>query len=101
MRDFFVLDTIDMAPRSDMATMEHPIYSLSTVPERRRLNYQNGDVRVEIIPSSIGLPTVFDKDIVIYCISKLMQAKNQGEEIKQHVRLTTHDLLVGDQPPDQ
>ena len=93
-RDFFVLDTIDMAPRSDMATMEHPIYSLSTVPERRRLNYQNGDVRVEIIPSSIGLPTVFDKDIVIYCISKLMQAKNQGEEIKQHVRLTTHDLLV-------
>ena len=93
-RDFFVLDTIDMAPRSDMATMEHPIYSLSTVPERRRLSYQNGDVRVEIIPSSIGLPTVFDKDIVIYCISKLMQAKNQGEAIKQEVRLTTHDLLV-------
>lgn len=93
-RDFFVLDTIDMAPRSDMATMEHPIYSLSTVPERRRLSYENGDVRVEIIPSSIGLPTVFDKDIVIYCISKLMQAKNQGEAIKQEVRLTTHDLLV-------
>lgn len=93
-RDFFVLDTMDMAPRSDMATMEHPIYSLSTVPERRRLNYENGDVRVEIIPSSIGLPTVFDKDIVIYCISKLMQAKNQGEAIKQEVRLTTHDLLV-------
>lgn len=93
-RDFFVLDTMDMAPRSDMATMEHPIYSLSTVPERRRLNYVNGDVRVEIIPSSIGLPTVFDKDIVIYCISKLMQAKNEGEAIKQEVRLTTHDLLV-------
>ncbi len=83
-----------MAPRSDMATMEHPIYSLSTVPERRRLNYEHGDVRVEIIPSSIGLPTVFDKDIVIYCISKLTQAKNRGETIKQEVRLTTHDLLV-------
>lgn len=93
-RDFFVLDTMDMVPRSDMATMEHPIYSLSTVPERRRLSYQNGDVRIEIIPSSIGLPTVFDKDIVIYCISKLMQAKNEGKAIEQHVRLTTHDLLV-------
>lgn len=77
-----------------MATMEHPIYSLSTVPDRRRLHYVNGDVRVEIIPSSIGLPTVFDKDIVIYCISKLMQAKNDGEAIKPEVRLTTHDLLV-------
>lgn len=94
MRDFFVLDTMDMVPRSDMATMEHPIYSLSMVPERRRLQYVNGDVKVDIIPSSIGLPTVFDKDIVIYCISKLMQAKNEGEEIKQEVRLTTRDLLV-------
>lgn len=94
MRDFFVLGTLDMAPRSDMATMEHPIYSLSTVPERRRLNYHNGDVKVEIIPSSIGLPTVFDKDIIIYCISKLKQAHDRGEPIAQTVKLTTHDMLV-------
>ena len=94
MRDFFVLGTLDMAPRSDMATMEHPVYSLSTVPERRRLNYQNGEVRVEIIPSSIGLPTVFDKDIIIYCISKLKQAHDRGEPIAQTVKLTTHDMLV-------
>lgn len=93
-RDFFVLDTLDLVPRSDMATMEHPIYSLSTLPDRRRLSYANGDVRVEIIPSALGLPTVFDKDIVIYCISKLMQMRNNGEEIGRCVRLTTHDLLV-------
>lgn len=93
-RDFFVLGALDMAPRSDMATMEHPIYSLSTVPERRRLQYENGDVKVEIIPSSIGLPTVFDKDIIIYCISKLKEAHDRGEPIAQTVRLTTHDMLV-------
>jgi plasmid replication initiation protein len=93
-RDFFVLGTLDMAPRSDMATMEHPVYSLSTVPERRRLHYENGDVKVEIIPSSIGLPTVFDKDIIIYCISKLKQAHDRGEAIVQTVKLTTHDMLV-------
>ena len=93
-RDFFVLRTRDLAPRSDMATMEHPIYSLSTVPERRRLNYQNGDVKVEIIPSSIGLPTVFDKDIIIYCISKLKLAHDHGEPICPTVQLTTHDMLV-------
>lgn len=93
-RDFFVLDTLDLVPRSDMATMEHPIYSLSTKPERRRLTYANGDCRIEIIPSSVGLPTVFDKDIIIYCISKLMLARQRGEEIKPTVRLTTHDMLV-------
>lgn len=93
-RDFFVLDTLDLLPRSDMATMEHPIYSLSTLPDRRRLSHANGEARIEIIPSSIGLPTVFDKDIMIYCISKLMQLSNAGEAIGPCVRLTTHDMLV-------
>lgn len=93
-RDFFVLDTLDLVPRSDMATMEHPIYSLSTLPDRRRLTYTNGETRIEIIPSALGLPTVFDKDILIYCISKLMQMRNNGEDIGRRVRLTTHDMLV-------
>jgi plasmid replication initiation protein len=93
-RDFFVLDTLDMVPKSDMATMEHPIYSLSTKPERRRLSYTNGECKLELIPSSLGLPTVFDKDIMIYCISKLMRMKNDGEEFGPVVRLSTHDMLV-------
>ena len=93
-RDFFVLDTLDMVPKSDMATMEHPIYSLSTKPERRRLSYTNGECKLELIPSSLGLPTVFDKDIMIYCISKLMRMKNEGEEFGPVVRLSTHDMLV-------
>ena len=70
MRDFFVLDTLDMVPKRDMATMEHPIYSLSTVPERRQLSYSHGDCKIELIPSSLGLPTVFGKEIMIYGISK-------------------------------
>lgn len=93
-RDFFVLDTLDLVPRSDLASMEHPIYSLSTLPDRRRLSYSNGEARIEIIPSTLGLPTVFDKDIMIYCISKLMQMRNNGDAIGPCVRLTTHDMLV-------
>jgi Replication initiator protein A len=93
-RDFFVLDTLDTVPKSDMATMEHPIYSLSTKPERRRLSYTNGECKLELIPSSLGLPTVFDKDIMIYCISKLMRMQNEGKEFGPVVRLSTHDMLV-------
>jgi plasmid replication initiation protein len=93
-RDFFVLDTLDMVPKSDMASMEHPIYSLSTKPERRRLTYTNGECKLELIPSSLGLPTVFDKDIMIYCISKLMRMQNEGKEFGPVVRLSTHDMLV-------
>ena len=94
MRDFFVLDTLDVVPRTDMASMEHPIFALATHADRTPIRYDNGGARVEIIPSAIGLPTVFDKDILIYCISKLVQMKNAGQAIGPCVRLTTHDMLV-------
>lgn len=93
-RDFFVLDALDVAPRSDMASMEHPIFSLSTKPETRPLKYKHGDNSLEIIPSVLGLPTVFDKDVLIYCISKLIDMQNNGQSIGPCIRLTTHDLLV-------
>ncbi len=93
-RDFFVLDALDVAPRSDMASMEHPIFSLSTKPETRSLKYRHGDNSLEIIPSTLGLPTVFDKDVLIYCISKLVAMQDDGRDIGPCIRLTTHDLLV-------
>ena len=93
-RDFFVLDVMDVIPRSDMASMEHPIYSLSPRPDLRELSYVHDDQKIEIMPGRRGLPTVYDKDILIYCISKLMAMRNAGQEIGPTVRLTTHDLLV-------
>ena len=93
-RDFFVLDALDVSPRSDMATMEHPIFSLSTKPETRPLKYTHGENSLEIIPSVLGLPTVFDKDVLIYCISRLIAMQNEGRQIGPCIRLTTHDLLV-------
>jgi plasmid replication initiation protein len=93
-RDFFVLDILDVTPRSDIASMAHPIFSLSTKPETRILRYKQEDTIVEIHPSTKGLATIYDKDVLIYCISKLMHRKNNGEAIGPVVRITTHDLLV-------
>ena len=93
-RDFFVLDILDVTPRSDIASMAHPIFSLSTKAERRILRYKHEETIVEIHPSSKGLATIYDKDVLIYCISKLMHRKNNGESIGPVVRITTHDLFV-------
>ena len=77
-----------------MASMAHPIFSLSTKPDTRILRYAHDDVAIEIRLSSKGLATTFGKDVLIYVISKLMHMRSQGEEIGQVVRVTTHDLLV-------
>lgn len=92
--NFFLCDIFDALPKNDMASMEHPLFSLSTRPDRRILSYTHNGVEVTVVPSVKGLATLFDKDILIYCISQLMAAINAGREVSRHVRLTAHDLMV-------
>jgi plasmid replication initiation protein len=91
--DFFVCDAMDAAPKGDMASMEHPIFSLSTKPDHRVRRYEHGAVFIEIQPSVHGLATVHDRDILIYCISQLMTAVNAGEPLSPVVRFKALDLL--------
>ena len=91
--DFFVCDVFNAAPKGDMASMEHPIFSLSTKPDHRVRRYEHGDCYVEIKPSSDGLATVHDRDVLIYCISQLMVAVNANRQVSQVVRFKAYDLL--------
>ena len=92
--DLFICDVLDAIPKDDMASMEHPIFSLATKPDTRILRYEHRDVSVEITPSMRGLATIHDKDILIYCVSQLMAKKNAGEPISQTLHLNAHELLV-------
>ena len=67
--DLFICDVLDAIPKDDMASMEHPIFSLATKADTRILRYEHRNVVVEIAPSVRGLATIYDKDIPIYCIS--------------------------------
>ncbi len=92
--DFFVCDILEALPKDDMASMEHPVFSLATRPDLRVLAYAHNGVEITVTPSVKGLATLFDKDILIYCISQLMAALNAGRPVSRHVSLRAHDLLV-------
>jgi plasmid replication initiation protein len=92
--DFFVCDVFDASPKDDLASMEHPIFSLSTRPDRRILSYSHNGVSVDVTPSVRGRATIHDKDILIYCMSQLMAAMNAGRTISRTLHLRAHDLLV-------
>ncbi len=93
-RDFFILDVSDAAPKDDMASMEHPVFSLSVKPDMRELEYRHDNKRVVVVPSGKGLATIMDKDIVLFCISKLVRELNEGNEISPWVELTAHEAMV-------
>ena len=94
-RDFFIADIFDSLPfKDDMATMEHPLFSLSTKPDKRALTYTQAGSTIEIQPSYWGLPTIFDKDVLLYVGSQMMDRINRGETPPKTIRLSLHDLLV-------
>lgn len=93
-RDFFIADLFDVIPKSDLASLEHPLFSLSTRPDRRILSYAHNEAEITVVPSVRGLATIHDKDILIFCVSQLMAALNQGREISRTVTLKAHDLLI-------
>lgn len=92
--DFFVCDVFAASPKDDLGSMEHPIFSLSTRPDRRILSYEHNGTSVQVVPSVKGRATIHDKDILIYCISQLMAAINAGQQTSRTLQLKAHDLLV-------
>ena len=91
--DFFICDVFDTY-KDDAASMEHPIFSLSTKPDHRMLMYEYKGNTIKIKPSYTGLATIHDKDILLYLTSSLMGAKNNGRAISKRVRFTAYDYLV-------
>jgi plasmid replication initiation protein len=92
--DFFLCDIFDAIPKDDLASMEHPLFSLATRPDRRILSYAHNGTEITVTPSVRGLATIHDKDILIFCISQLMAALNAGRAVSRTVQLKAHDLLV-------
>ena len=92
--DFFVCEIFDALPKDDLASMEHPLFSLSTRPDRSILNYHHNDVVVEVTPSVKGRATIHDKDILIYCVSQLIAAMNAGQQVARTLHLRAYDLMI-------
>lgn len=90
---FFTCDVFD-AFKDDIASMEHPVFSLSKTPEHRMMVYERDGVTIRIKPSYTGLATIFDKDILLYLAGSLMNAKNHGLVISKTIRFTTYDYIV-------
>jgi hypothetical protein len=77
-----------------MGSMEHPIFSLATKPDLSLREYEHKGVKVTIAPSVLGLATIHDKDILIYCISQLVAKLNSGAPLNKTLHLKAYDLLV-------
>lgn len=93
-QDLFICDVGDAVLKDIMQHMEHPFYSLSKKPETKIRRYEHNGNWIEITPSVKGQATIYDKDILIFCVSQIMAKLNRGEPIAKRVRITSRELLI-------
>lgn len=91
--DLFICDVADAVLKDVMPQMEHPFYSLSKKPETTIRRYEHNGQWLEVTPSVKGLATIYDKDILIYCISQIMAKLKRGEQVSKRVLINSHELL--------
>jgi len=92
--DLFICDVADAVLKDVMPQMEHPFYSLSKKPETAIRRYEHNGQWLQVTPSVKGLATIYDKDVLIYCISQIMAKIKAGEPVSKRVQINSRDLLV-------
>src|ERR1700678_1442968 len=88
--DLFICDVADAALKDLIPQMEHPFFSLSKKPDTAIRRYEHNGNWLEIVPSVKGLATIYDKDVLIYCISQMIEKLKRKEAVSQRVRITTY-----------
>jgi plasmid replication initiation protein len=102
-QDFFLCDMFDYALKDDGASMEAPIFTLSTKPDLSVWHWKSkdGNRTVTVTPSVQGRATQFDKDVLIYVVSQMTEALNREREDAKNrtVRFVVYDYLVSTNKP--
>lgn len=93
----FVGDFLSWNPKGDRHTMEHPFFSLSKRKDTKPRHYESpdGKAKVTIMPTGYGLPTIWDKDLLIYASTLIREAMNRGDlgEENRPIRIETWNFL--------
>ena len=79
--------------KGERASMAYPFFALSKGRRMKPLVYQDSNVSIEIRPSSTGLATIYDKEILLYVASLMVEKMNEGREPGLEFTFTAHDFL--------
>lgn len=95
--DLFVVMNMasDWPIKDDVSTMEYPMFTLSKIPVKTIREYSRGGKVFRIIPSVLGAPNIFDKDLMIFLVSSIVKASNDKVQHSKRIRFNVTDFLKG------
>lgn len=91
--ELFLCNLSDWNFKDDIISMESPVFSLTKNIHNEVKTYNNNDKFIKIIPTAKGSPTIFDKDLLLYVSSQIIEAMNQKLPVSRTVKIKTTDFL--------
>lgn len=76
----FVADFLTWNPKGDRHSMEHPFFSLSKRRncQQRVYTSPDGKAKITVSPTTVGMPTIWDKDLLIYAATLIREQIVRG-----------------------
>ena len=91
--DLFVADLVDVPVKGERETLSLPFFSLSK-GKRSRMTYERGGVTVDVsAPPQYGIATIWDSDVLLWCASEIIAARERGRETSPRLSLRPYELL--------
>lgn len=98
-RDFFISDLIDYSPKDSTEMMERPFFSLAKKKRNKPIHYESPDGKLWITVKAhpeYGMATIWDADILIWCISRLVAERDAGKnDPRAIIETTPYEVLKG------
>lgn len=91
--DLFFETIVDTPLRDDRALMEFPFFSLQKRPQMKPLTFEKDDVKIIVSPGPRGIASVWDRDVLVYAVSKINERVDRGEKVPKTVQFIAHDFL--------
>ena len=79
--------------RGEQSIMDFPLFSLAKRPQMDAMTYEMDGVKIEIRPSSSGIATMWDKEVLIYVLSLMVQHIHRTNDVQNVFTFNAHDFF--------
>lgn len=93
--DLFIADIVDAIPHVDRTSLQVPFFTLSKKPDLKPFIYSSDDgkLKLTVEPPALGRPSIYDQDLLLFGISQLQAAIEEGREVSPRIRVVAHEYF--------
>lgn len=79
--------------QGERTVAEFPFFALTKRAQMEPMTFESDTARIEINPSKTGVATIYDKEILLYIASLMVERLENGETVDRYLSFTANDLF--------